>query len=1096
MLNDPPPGAHVTYNRQYRRCHKPGCARCAAEGLGHGPYWFAYWREAGKVRSRYLGKEAPPGARGDAEPAHSEPAVALLAAGSWLRVHSLGRFQVVRGGTPVPAEAWRRRSVLMLFTCLLSASGHRLHREQVIDALWPEADLPVATRELHRALHALRTIVDRASDVPSALRLEGEMLVLAPARIAGMEPEWLDADSFERAAAVALEGRDLAACRTALACYHGDYLPDDPYSEWVSARRAELQSQYLELLLHLGRLSGSAGNLEEAEQSLRLVLQQDACQEDAAATLMGMLASAGRRIDALRIYQALASALETTMDLAPNGEIEGLRARLQAQESAPVAAALPPQGGWPDAVGNLPAPLTSFVGRAWEQGEIVTLIVRSRLVTLTGPGGCGKTRLALEVAGRLHEQYPDGIWLVELAALQDAALVPKAVAATLGTLEEMKGLAEPALVSALSAFLRPRRALLLLDNCEHLLGASAALATALLRASPGLAILATSREALRISGETVWLVPPLAVPASDEAPLANLQDNEAVRLFVDRARASSPGFTLVPANVAVVLQICRRLDGLPLALELAAARLGTMSVDGVAARLHDCFALLTGGNRTALPRQQTLRATLDWSYSLLQETEQVLLRRLAVFAGGWTLEAAVAVCHDADVGDSTAVTRDLLGELAARSLVFVVEQHGAPRYSLLETTRQYTQERLTAAGELPDTRARHRRWYLDQLTQAGAAVRTETQGAWLDRLEHDLANLRVSLASTSQHPMDTEAVLQRAEPIAHLGLVRGHIAEGKRWILAALAGDGGTPGARALALNAAGSLASAQGEYRQAIALYKESHSLFTVLGDARGAARALINHGIVMKYQGEPVQARELCEAGCQLAREHGDPALLAVALNNLGLLAIERGDTASATTVLEESLALKRRSGSQAGVIQVLVNLGEVARMGHDLPLATARYEEALALAQLQGDRLHIGLVYYNLALVAAAQDQTKRATDAFRTALKQEQVLGNTQQIAANLEGLAGVALRLERPDQAGRMLGAAEHMREQIGAPVPEVDRPAQLQALARVRDALGATQARVAWSEGRAMDVDAAIAEAMTVGDAREVVLPRTERRSV
>ncbi len=517
----------------------------------------------------------------------------------------------------------------------------------------------MAKRELHRALHALRAIVDRAGDVPSALRFDGEMLVLTPAGAAGMAPEWLDADSFERTATAALTGRDLAACRTTLALYQGDFLPDDPYSEWVSARRAELQNQYMALLLHLGRLSGSAGNLEEAEQCLRLVLQQDACREDAAATLMGLLASAGRRIEALRIYQVLAAALESTMDLAPNGEIEALRARLQVQEAGPVAAALPAQGIWPQALGNLPAPLTSFVGRAWEQGEILALLPGSRLVTLTGPGGCGKTRLALEVAGRLYERYPDGIWLVELAALQDAVLVPKAVAAALGTLEEMKGLADAALVSALGAFLRQRRTLLVLDNCEHLLGPSAALATALLRASPGLAIVATSREALGIDGETAWHLPPLAVPENDDTPIAALLDNEAVHLFLDRARASSPGFALVPANAAAVLQICRRLDGLPLALELAAARLGTMSVGTVAERLHDCFALLTGGNRTALPRQQALRATMDWSYGLLETKERALLRRLAVFSGGWTLAAAAAICVDEDAEDQTAVTHDL-----------------------------------------------------------------------------------------------------------------------------------------------------------------------------------------------------------------------------------------------------------------------------------------------------------------------------------------------------------------------------------------------------------------------------------------------------
>ena len=392
-----------------------------------------------------------------------------------------------------------------------------------------------------------------------------------------------------------------------------------------------------------------------------------------------------------------------------------------------------------------------------------------------------------------------------------------------------------------------------------------------------------------------------------------------------------------------------------------------------------------------------------------------------------------------------------------------------------------THEQLTDSGELPEVEARHRRWYLDQLVQTAAAARTDAHTIWLDRLEQDLANLRVALASSCQHPLDTEAVLLQAEPIAHLGLVRGHIAEGKRWLLAALADNAGTPKARAMALNAAGSLASAQGEYRQAIAFYEESCNLYTALGDTHGAARVLINHGIVMKYHGESGKARELCEAGCQLARAHGDPGLLAIALNNLGMLAIERGDTASATTVLEESLALKRQSGSQAGVIQVLVNLGEVARMGHDLPLATAHYDEALTLADVQGYRLHVALLHFNLALVAVAQEANARASHEFRTSLRQEQELGNKQQIAANLEGLAGLALTFERPDQAGRLLGAADQMRGQIGAPVPELDRPAHLQDLDRVREALGDAKTKAAWSVGRAMGLAAPIAEALTVG---------------
>ena len=425
-----PTDVHITYSRQYRRCRKAGCTRCAPDTLGHGPYWFAYWREDGRLRSLYLGKRLPPGVAVPPEAAPMPEIDDLLPAAP-LAVRTLGTFAVLLWGTPIQDSVWRRRAPLALFTCLLGARGHRLHREQVVDTLWPELEPPAAARRMHSTLHALRTILAGAGQHANPLRHEGEMIVLDPAG-GQPAPEWLDADLFARLASLALHGEDRGACRAALDLYGGDYLQDDPYSEWVVLRRDELRDQYLALALHLARLSGAAGDLEEAERCLRLVLRHDACQEDAAATLMGMLASAGRRVDALRVYQDLASALELALGLAPSSEIELLRGRVQMQ----MAAQLPPLAHRPDEVGNLPTPATSFIGRLWEQGEIAQLLANARLVTLTGPGGCGKTRLALEAAGRLHERFPDGVWLIELAAIHDPALVATAVAATMGTPED------------------------------------------------------------------------------------------------------------------------------------------------------------------------------------------------------------------------------------------------------------------------------------------------------------------------------------------------------------------------------------------------------------------------------------------------------------------------------------------------------------------------------------------------------------------------------------------------------------------------------------------------------------------------------------
>jgi predicted ATPase/DNA-binding SARP family transcriptional activator len=1065
----PPANVHVTYSRQYRRCRKPSCAHCRADSPGHGPYWFAYWREDGRLRSRYLGKLLPAGAT----PVESTPETAPFA----LAVRTLGGFLVLRDGKRIDPARWRRKSVADLFTCLLSTHGHRLHREQVIDALWPGADADWASRELHRAIHALRALLSAPDRSAGVLRFDRDILALEP----GGE-DWLDADVFERQALLALRGEDRARCREALAIYGGSYLPDDPYSDWALPRREELRARYLEVVLHLAHLSGSAGDLGETEQCLRLALQHDSCQEGAAATLMGILAAGGRRIEALRVYQALAAALDADLGLQPSNEIELLRGRLLALdgESSVLRAASPAEPA--AARGNLPAAIDSYVGREWEQGEIMDLIGNVRLVTLTGPGGCGKTRLALEAATKLGALFPDGIWLAELAALRDGALVLETIVAALGGLAAPRDMTPMPLVETLCATLRSRRVLLILDNCEHLVASCAEVVTVLLRSCPHLRIFATSREALSIAGETVWYVPPLAAPPLGHRDLATLANYDSVRLFVDRARAASPRFTLAEANAAAVLQVCHRLDGLPLAIELAAARLGTLTVHSIAARLDDSIVLLTGGSRTALPRQQTLRATIDWSYSLLAEDARCLLRRLSVFAGGWTIKAAAAVCAGMtdQPGPLHARVADLHDELSARSLIRGVDHGEARRFAMLETMRQFAREQLATAGESETIADRHRAWFLDELARAGTALRTPSQALWLDRLEADIDNLRVSFAAGAIRPCDRLTMLSHAEPLAHFCLVRGHIADGRRWLSAALSGDTTASPARGGALNAAGTLASEQGDYGQAMALYVEGLANYHALGDMRGEARVFTNQGNVAKYQGEPERARALYQAACDRAREYGDPGLLATALNNLGTLAIELGEIGWAHELLEESLALKRQSASTAGIIQVLVNLGEVARARDDPDHATERYEEALQLALALGDRPHIALVRYNLGLIAMTRGHHVRATAELRESLGMEQEMGNARQIAAALEGFASIAAGLGQVGRAGLLFGAAEKLREQIGAPLPAADSPRHTRETASVRAALSDKESAGIWRRGRALTLDDAVAEALQV----------------
>lgn len=427
---------------------------------------------------------------------------------------------------------------------------------------------------------------------------------------------------------------------------------------------------------------------------------------------------------------------------------------------------------------NLPSQLTSFIGRETEMGEARALLGQSRLLTLTGMGGAGKSRLALQVAADVVDDYPDGVWLIELAPLSDPNLVPQAIASALGLREE----SDKRLAETLTDTLRPKSLLLILDNCEHLVDACARLADTLLRACPGLRLLATSREALDIGGETLFPLASLSLPSGPALPPADmLRQYESVRLFVDRATAAQPAFRFSAGNAPAVAQVCSRLDGIPLALELAAARVKVLSPEQIVSRLDDRFRLLSGGSRTALPRQQTLRALIDWSYDLLSPAEQALLRRLSVFAGGWTLEAAESVCAGEAVEDWEVL--DLLSHLVAKSLVAVEPpEDGQVRYRLLENLRQYAGERLAETADAVRLPPRHRDWFLNFAEEAELHLSGPEHAHWLDRLEREHDNFRKALQFCQTQPAEAEAFLRLAGALNRFWSVRSYLSEGRGWL--------------------------------------------------------------------------------------------------------------------------------------------------------------------------------------------------------------------------------------------------------------------------------------------------------------------------
>jgi non-specific serine/threonine protein kinase len=702
---------------------------------------------------------------------------------------------------------------------------------------------------------------------------------------------------------------------------------------------------------------------------------------------------------------------------------------------------------------NLPATLTSFIGRQRELADLQARMADARLLTLTGVGGCGKTRLALEFARLVLDRYPDGVWLVELAPLVNAALVPHAVAAVFG----VRATAGQSTLSALIARLCQRRLLLVLDNCEHLLDACARLADAILRACPDARVLTTSRQPLGITGEVAWRVPSLPVPDPQRRlSLSELQCNPAVRLFTERALAVEPHFSLTEQNAAAVVQVCARLDGIPLALELAAARMASLSVDQLVGRLDQRFHLLTGGSRAALHRQQTLRATLDWSYDLLAESERRLLNRLAVFAGGWSLEAAEAVCGTDDIGQADVL--ELLGQLVSKSLV-IAEQGagGGERYRLLETVRQYAHERLVAAGEAEMMHRRHADYFLvfaetrnspDELKDTApprTALELRPSRPMLELMECEQDNLRAALRWRIDSG-DPQQALSQAAALFPIWFIQGSLTEGRAWLdeLLALSKVKDAPEVQARALPMLASLARRHGEYTVALDAF---NALLAAQQAAGGGHEAAVTLG--------------------QLANVH-----------------YLRTDYPAAWTCLEASRA---EAGDHP--LPLLVEFWQF--LGGQVALHEGRYDLARTLL-LQANEtvsqrrpiLMLGYVLINLGIVAREQGHPTESHDLLEEALRVAVEYDDRTLLAHVLEGFSGLASALEQHERAMCLSGAAAALRDAIGAPLPPAWRIMNDRWLPISRRALSDEAATAAWQVGQDMSLVQAVEFARSASSQR------------
>lgn len=889
-----------------------------------------------------------------------------------LRVRLFGRFEVWREGALISPQAWGRRKTQSLLKLLLSERGRVFMQDQLIEALFPDLDPDKAIRNLYGRVSRLRHLLE------PELERGGDSLFIPKVKEGYYFSEsascWIDTEEFQKAceAARALEeaGRWTQALTTyqqAIELYRGDYLAEDLYEEWTLIPRERWRALYLESLERLAECQARLGQFHRAIEHCRCIIELEPYNENAYRQLMRYHYHAGEQKKALQAYQACVQALKEHLEVAPERETCELQQQILSHTLPDPARVYP---------NNLPAPLTDFIGREREVAQVKQLLSASRLLTLTGVGGCGKTRLALQIASEVLAEFEEGVWLVELASLTEAALVPQALAAVLG----LRGKPDQSLTETLSDNLRPKRVLLVLDNCEHLIESCAQLTEVLLRACPDLQVLATSREPLGLVGETTWPVPPLSLP-DDSASLDRLVESDAVRLFIERARNSDPNFSLSQENAPAVAEICHRLDGLPLALELAAMRMRAFSAEQIARRLDDQLRLLTGGSRTAL-HQQTLRATMDWSFNLLTKAEQTLLCRLSVFRGGFTLEQVQAVC----AGESTESSEllDLLTQLVSKSLVLAKRVEQA-RYSLLETVRQYAEGKLQAVPQEPDRLFNlHCRYYTEYLQRCETLLQDGNQSQALELINREIDNVYQAWKFAVTRGKATE-LLTSVDMFYTFHEIRGWFRRGResaQGSLAAVQGQlhrseaAGALLAKLLAWQ--GWFCFRLGYYGQARKLLRRSLALFRRIGDRAGIASSLSDLGLIAHNLGQFIEAKRLYEKSLELFRELDEPWERVRALSRLGLLLHVLGAYEEAKRLFQESMTLSQGSANRRAWAYSLCYLGWAEYALGDYSAALRSCQEGLSSLEEIGDQYGIALALAYLGTIERRLGHYEQARD----------------------------------------------------------------------------------------------------------------------
>ena len=971
------------------------------------------------------------------------------------------------------------RKALALLAYLVVESAQAHSREKLLGLLWPE--LPDADARNNLRVTGSQLRAKLGDDYLLSNRIE---MQFNPHSAHGLDVAEFHELLVQCAHHAHNHRSDCPECQVrlarAVALYRGDFLAGfflndcAEFDEWLMVQRERLRQLMLEVLNELTHFHAQAKHVEQAEGYVRHLLQLDPLREDAHRQLMNLLQQQDQPAAALAQFESCKRLLADELGVQPDPETVALAAHIRSGNSQSSFLTQTSKH-------NLPAPLTRFFGREKEIAALATQMTdaqadtRPRLITLTGAGGVGKTRLAVRAAYEVAHAFADGVWLVELAALSDAVEVARAMAAALGVREQ----AGMTTLQLLSNVLRDKQILLVMDNCEHLLGECATLIAQLLAIAPKLVVLATSRTPLHLAGERVQRVTSLPAPALERGASLSAEaalNYEAVQLFVNRASAAHPNFVLQTSNANAVAQICNRLDGIPLALELAAARLKVMPVDALAQRLDSRFKLLTSGNTETLPRHRTLQALVGWSYDLLPKTEQLLLRQLAVFAGGWSLEAAEAVCD----GGGAAVMDSLIN-LVDHSLVVFGHDAQQQRYTILETIRQFASEQLQQTHEEQDACARHARYYAQLVAQAAAQANSATHQHALNQIELERANVFGALSWAIGH--DTDLALGLEISLGgrfNFWEMRGYFDEGRHWQRQVLAATQDKPRpARAKVLLNAAWLERAKPDYAQALLYAQASQKLSDDLGDAFGGLDARMEITSIRAMQGDTAGSRVLMQGYLAEAERLGHQRAILRGLSDLGLNHFDLHDYEPAKKRFEQCLRLCREQSDVLGQANALHHLAIIKDAQGDSAGAIPLYEEMEATYRELGYRRSMALVQNNMGCALLSLGEYERARRLFIEGLLIRREMGLQLGYVYSFYNFGLLAAHENKPARVAHLFGASEVLREQIGFPKDFFDPETEYRnAIASARAALGETRFNLEWSRGRGMSAAQAIEVAL------------------